>query len=85
MARDKAQASDPQLHPLVRFLVKRCASHPEEFEPTGVWSSAVMAALTYGTEREKVVLREALRPVVLGLCYTRAMGKMLHSDEGVAA
>lgn len=85
-----------ELHAVVRLLLKRMESHPEEFtygasdSPVGLrsslgtpsrWGIAVQDVIEWGSEAEKAALNAALRDIRLGEIHERVMDELLNGEQ----
>lgn len=70
-----------ELHEVVKLLVARMASHPEEFA-TGAhrWDWVLTRTLDFCTDEEKAVILDALRPIRLKEAHEYMMDELLNGD-----
>jgi hypothetical protein len=80
------------VHEVVRLLIARMESHPEEFQgdkitgpidaPAGDrWWRAKELVREYGTDEEKAVVRTAMRKIMLNAAHEWMMDELLNGDE----
>ncbi len=75
-------ADEAELHPLVKLMLARIESHPQEFEYVSLrWTAALDATETYATEEERKLIREAIAKVRLDEAHREAMDELLNGDE----
>jgi hypothetical protein len=75
-----------ELHPVVKLLLKRMQSHPEEFDRHEEiygdrWSSIVADILEYGNQDDISAVRAAMRDIRLGEAHEDMMDELLNGDE----
>ena len=81
-----------QFHEVVKLLLKRMESHPEEFEVSSVgerdivsdhdrWWCVMDKVLDHGTDEEKAAIRAALREIKLNAAHKIMMDELLNGDE----
>lgn len=71
-------------HDVVKLLVKRMESHPEEFRVgTGPerWATHIDMIQDYGSEADKAALSAKLRDIVMGEAHEDAMDELLNGPE----
>lgn len=70
------------LHDVVKLLLKRMESHPEEFS-TGAnrWGWMVHELLAHCSEEEAAAIKEGLRPIRLQEVHESVMDELLNGDE----
>lgn len=79
------------MHDVVKLLLKRMKSHPEEFEVTSVegdlvsdhdrWWRVLDRVLDHGTDEEKAAIRATLREIKLNAAHKIMMDELLNGDE----
>lgn len=79
------------MHDVVKLLLKRMKSHPEEFEVTSVegdlvsdhdrWWHVMDKVFDHGTDEEKAAIRAALREIKLDAAHKIMMDELLNGDE----
>lgn len=79
------------MHEVVKLLLKRMKSHPEEFEATPLegdlvsdhdrWWRVMDKILDHGTDEEKAAVRAALREIKLDAAHKIMMDELLNGDE----
>jgi hypothetical protein len=77
---------DKELHPVVKLLLKRMESHPEEFDRHEEiygdrWSSIVADILEYGNQDDISAVRAAMRDIRLGEAHEDMMDELLNGDD----
>jgi hypothetical protein len=73
-------------HPVVKLLLARMESHPEEFDRHediygDRWSSIVADILEYGNQDDISAVRAALRDIRLGEAHEDMMDELLNGDD----
>lgn len=73
---------DDGFHEVVKLLLKRMKSHPEEFS-TGAnrWGWMVHELLDHCSEEEAAAIKEGLRPIRLREVHESVMDELLNGDE----
>ena len=70
------------LHDVVKLLLARMDSHPEEFERgTSRWNWMLEGVLTHCSEAERATLNAGLRPIRLQQLHEDVMDELLNGDE----
>lgn len=71
------------LHDVVKLLLKRMESHPEEFGtgPTNRWGWMLNDVLSNCSEEEAAAIKEGLRPIRLQEIHETVMDELLNGDE----
>lgn len=83
---------EDNVHEVVRLLIARMESHPEEFHgdtisgptyaPEGDrWWRAKQAVHEFGTEEEKAAVRTAMRKLMLNVAHEWMMDELLNGEE----
>ena len=80
-----------ELHPMVRQLLARIESHPEEFrgfvEPSATlgrssrWDDAIYAVKNHGSKADKDALNAKLDTMSMEAAYERMLDELLNGDE----
>jgi len=85
-----------ELHAVVRLLLKRMESHPEEFifglsapdvgirsprVSTNRWNSFVQDVSDWGNEADKAAIHEGLREIRLGEIHERVMDELINGEQ----
>lgn len=71
-----------ELHAVVRLLLKRMESHPEEFmRLTYRWEMSVEGIRDYGNDADKAAVNEKLREIRLGEIHERVMDELFNGEE----
>jgi hypothetical protein len=78
--------ADDEPHAVVRLLLKRMESHPEEFrvadEPFHYrWYDHVDAIQAFGSEADKAAMDEGLREIRLAEVHERVMDELVNGPE----
>jgi hypothetical protein len=71
------------LHGVVKLLLARMESHPEEFLTAldGRWREIIIQVREYGSEEENDAIDAALRPIRLAKAHEEMMDELLNGDE----
>ena len=83
---------EDDMHEVVRLLLARMESHPEEFGdpspkistgaiPSDRWWKAVSLVNEYGAEEEKAAVRAQMRKIKLNSAHGWMMDELLNGDE----
>lgn len=71
-----------ELHDVVKLLLARMESHPEEFERgTSRWAWMVEGVMTNCSEEERAALHAGLRPIRLKQLHEDVMDELLNGEE----
>ena len=71
-----------KLHDVVKLLIARMESHPEEFERgMSRWAWMVEGVMTNCSEEERAALHAGLRPIRLKQLHEDVMDELLNGDE----
>lgn len=71
-----------EMHDVVKLLLKRMESHPEEFAAgSNRWGWLVHDAIEHGSDEERTALKEGLRPIRLQEIHEHVMDELLNGDE----
>lgn len=72
-------------HDVVKLMVARMESHPEEFLGTarygGRWTDVLNTITTYGIEADKKAIAKATRDLFLGEAHKEALDELLNGEE----
>lgn len=84
-------ADNEELHDVVKLLLARMESHPEEFEDMSSseaalsscerWWRPIDRIMSWGTEAEQAAIKEGLRKVKLNAAHEAALDELLNGDE----
>jgi len=79
-------AEDNEPHAVVRLLLKRMESHPEEFRVADEpfhdrWYDHVNAIQAFGSEADKAAMAEGLREIRLAEVHERVMDELVNGPE----
>ena len=77
---------DNEPHAVVRLLLKRMESHPEEFRGKegpyhDRWYNHISAINTYGNEADKAALAEKVRDIRMGVIHEQVMDELLNGED----
>lgn len=75
------ERSEPDFHPVVKLLIARMESNPEEFDGRGLWRSRVDIYDDAYTEVEVDALQSAERDIALGRKHAVVMESLLSPPE----
>ena len=71
-----------ELHDVVKLLITRMESHPEEFERgMSRWAWMVEGVMTNCSEEERAALHAGLRPIRLKQLHEDVMDELLNGEE----
>ena len=71
-----------EMHDVVKLLLARMESHPEEFERgTSRWAWMLEGVMTNCSEEERAALHAGLRPIRLQQLHEDVMDQLLTGDE----
>jgi hypothetical protein len=82
-----------EVHPVVRLLLERMKSHPEEFEPMRYdenieaddaryrWGRIIEEVQEFGSDADAEALECALRDIRLGRAHEWALDELLNGEE----
>jgi len=70
-------------HDVVKLLIKRMESHPEEFERNmgGRWGNTIGDIIEWGNEADKAAIHAKLRDIRLGEAHEDMMDELLNGPE----
>ena len=69
-------------HDVVKLLLKRMKSHPEEFaRGMSRWGWLVNDAMEHGSDEERAALKKGLRPILMQEIHEHVMDELLNGDE----
>lgn len=72
----------PEFHSVVKLLLARMESHPEEFEPQNhKWSSVYQSSVEFWTAEEKRAYKAKLRAIKMDAAHQNMMKKLVAGDE----
>lgn len=81
------------MHDVVKLLLARMESHPEEFENTSIlgdsvaecavdrWWQPLDRIMDWGSEEEKAAIRAALRKIKLNAAHVMAMDELCNGED----
>lgn len=71
-----------EMHDVVKLLLKRMESHPEEFaRGMSRWGWLVNDAMEHGSDEERAALKEGLRPILMQEIHENVMDELLNGEE----
>ena len=69
-------------HDVVKLLLKRMESHPEEFaRGMSRWGWLVNDAMEHGSDEERAALKKGLRPILMQEIHEHVMDELCNGDE----
>lgn len=76
-------ADKEELHPVVKLVLARMESHPEEFngDSVGRWDYALDVIEGYGSEEEEAAIASGLRTIRLEEVHKWMMDELLHGES----
>lgn len=74
---------EDNIHPVVKLLVARMESNPEEFTDKGHnrWDYAIDVVEEYGSAEDKVAISSAMRTILLDEAHEWVMDELLNGEE----